>query len=142
MHLRVGPGGAVRCGGGHNHRFGLHDAVMLKDNHLVATGSITAAVAAVRAAVGHLVVVQLEVDHLGQIPEALAAGVDVILLDNMGPEVLREAVELIGGRAVTEASGGITLAGAHDIAASGVDVISVGWITLSVPRLDVALDLT
>jgi nicotinate-nucleotide pyrophosphorylase (carboxylating) len=132
---------AVRCGGGHNHRFGLHDAVMLKDNHLVATGSITAAVAAVRAAVGHLVVVQLEVDHLGQIPEALAAGVDVILLDNMGPEVLREAVELIGGRAVTEASGGITLADAHDVAASGVDVISVGWITHSVPRLDVALDL-
>lgn len=132
---------AVRCGGGHNHRFGLHDAVMLKDNHLVATGSITAAVVAVRAAVGHLVVVELEVDHLGQIPEALAAGVDVILLDNMGPEVLREAVELIDGRAVTEASGGITLAGARDIAMSGVDVISIGWITHSVPRLDVALDL-
>lgn len=132
---------AVRCGGGHNHRFGLHDAVMLKDNHLVATGSITAAVDAVRAAVGHLVAIELEVDHLGQIPEALAAGVDVILLDNMGPEVLREAVELIDGRAVTEASGGITVTGARDIAASGVDVISVGWITHSVPRLDVALDL-
>jgi len=132
---------AVRCGGGHNHRFGLHDAVMLKDNHLVATGSITAAVGAVRAAVGHLVVVELEVDHLGQIPEALAAGVDVILLDNMGPEVLGEAVGLIDGRAVTEASGGITLSSARDIAASGVDVISVGWITHSVPRLDVALDL-
>ena len=132
---------AVRCGGGHNHRFGLHDAVMLKDNHLVATGSITAAVEAVRATVGHLVVVELEVDHLGQIPEALAAGVDVILLDNMGPEVLSEAVGLIDGRAVTEASGGITLSSARDIAASGVDVISVGWITHSVPRLDVALDL-
>jgi nicotinate-nucleotide pyrophosphorylase (carboxylating) len=132
---------AVRCGGGHNHRFGLHDAVMLKDNHLVATGSITAAVDAVRAAVGHLVVVELEVDHLDQIPEALAAGADVILLDNMDPDVLREAVELIDGRAVTEASGGITLASVRDVAASGVDVISVGWITHSVPRLDVALDL-
>jgi nicotinate-nucleotide pyrophosphorylase (carboxylating) len=133
---------AVRCGGGSNHRFGLHDAVMLKDNHLAATGSITAAVRAVRAAVGHLVVVELEVDHLEQIPEALAAGVDVILLDNMGPEVLREAVELVAGRAVTEASGGITPASVRDIAASGVDVVSAGWITHSVPRLDVALDLT
>jgi nicotinate-nucleotide pyrophosphorylase (carboxylating) len=132
---------AVRCGGGHNHRFGLHDAVMLKDNHLVATGSITAAVAAVRAAVGHLVVVELEVDHLGQIPEALAAGVDVLLLDNMAPEVLSEAVELVAGRAVTEASGGITPASVRAVAATGVDVISVGWITHSVPRLDVALDL-
>ena len=132
---------AVRCGGGHNHRFGLHDAVLLKDNHLLARGSITAAVEAVREAVGHLVVVELEVDHLGQIPEALAAGVDVILLDNMAPDVLREAVELVAGRAVTEASGGITSASVHEVAATGVDVISVGWITHSVPRLDVALDL-
>lgn len=132
---------AVRCGGGSNHRFGLHDAVMLKDNHLAAAGSITAAVEAVRAAAGHLVVVELEVDDLEQIPEALAAGVEVILLDNMGPELLREAVELIDGRAITEASGGITLASARDVAATGVDVISVGWITHSVPRLDVALDV-
>lgn len=132
---------AVRCGGGINHRFGLHDAVMLKDNHLAATGSITAAVAAVRAHVGHLVMVELEVDHPEQLPEALEAGVDVILLDNFSPSQLHDAVRTIAGAAVTEASGGITLVTVSEVAASGVDVISVGWITHSAPRLDVALDL-
>lgn len=132
---------AVRCGGGANHRFGLHDGVMLKDNHLTAAGSITAAVRAVRASVGHMVVIELEVDRGEQIPEAVAAGVDVLLLDNMGADALRRAVGLVDGRAVTEASGGVTLDTVREIAASGVDVISVGWITHSAPRLDVALDL-
>ncbi len=132
---------AVRCGGGRNHRFGLHDAVMLKDNHLVAAGSITAAVAAVRAQVGHTVSVTVEVDRLDQIPEAVEAGADVLLLDNLDPAALREAVGMVAGRALTEASGGITPATARDIAMAGVDVLSLGWLTHSAPRLDVALDL-
>ena len=131
---------AVRCGGGRNHRFGLHDAVMIKDNHLRASSSIGDAVARARAAVGHTVIVELEVDRLDQVPEALEAGVDVILLDNMSPDELREAVSLVDDRATTEASGGITAESAAAIAESGVDVISVGWITHSAPRLDVALD--
>lgn len=132
---------AVRCGGGHNHRYGLHDAVMIKDNHLVAAGSITAAVTAARQAVGHTVKVELEIDELEQLPEALAAGVDVLLLDNLEPPLLRQAVTMVAGAAVTEASGGITLAGVRAVAEAGVDVISAGWITHSAPRLDVALDL-
>lgn len=132
---------AVRCGGGRNHRFGLHDAVMLKDNHLVAAGSITAAVARVRASVGHTVSVTVEVDRLDQIDEALAAGVDVLLLDNLDAAALTEAVARVDGRAVTEASGGITADGARRLAASGVDVLSLGWLTHSAPQLDVALDL-
>ncbi len=132
---------AVRCGGGHNHRFGLFDAVMLKDNHLVAAGGIAPAVAAVRARIGHTVHVEVEVDHLGQIEEALAAGADSILLDNLGDDELRDAVALVAGRAVTEASGGITPQRAADVASTGVDVISLGWLTHSAARLDVALDL-
>lgn len=132
---------AVRCGGGVNHRFGLHDAAMIKDNHLVAAGSITAAVAAVRASVGHTVRIELEVDRIDQLPEALDAGVDIVLLDNMDAAQLREAVALIDGRAITEASGRITPTGARELAATGVNVLSLGWITHSAPRLDVALDL-
>lgn len=132
---------AVRCGGGTNHRFGLHDAVMIKDNHLVAAGSITAAVAAVRARVGHTVTVELEIDRIDQLPEALDAGIDIVLLDNMSADQLREAVTLVDGRATTEASGRITPTRAAELAATGVDVLSLGWITHSAPRLDVALDL-
>ena len=132
---------AVRCGGGHNHRFGLFDAVMLKDNHLVAAGGIRAAVAAVRERIGHTVHVEVEVDHLEQVPEALQAGADSILLDNLDDDALRAAVEVVAGRAITEASGGITPARARAVAATGVDVISLGWLTHSAPRLDVALDL-
>ena len=132
---------AVRCGGGHNHRFGLFDAVMLKDNHLVAAGGMRAAVAAVRAQVGHTVHIEVEADHLAQVTEALAAGVDSILLDNFDDDTLRRAVELVAGRAITEASGGITPDRAAAVAATGVDVISLGWLTHSAPRLDVALDL-
>lgn len=132
---------AVRCGGGHNHRFGLFDAVMLKDNHLVASGGIGPAVAAVRAQVGHTVHVEVEVDHLEQVHEALAAGADSILLDNLDDDELHEAVTLVAGRAVTEASGGITPERAAAVARTGVDVISLGWLTHSAARLDVAMDL-
>jgi len=132
---------AVRCGGGHNHRFGLFDAVMLKDNHLVAAGGIAPAVAAVRAEVGHTVHIEVEVDHLEQVHEALAAGADSILLDNLDDDDLRTAVGVVAGRAITEASGGITPERAAAVAATGVDVISLGWLTHSAPRLDVALEL-
>jgi len=132
---------AVRCGGGHNHRFGLFDAVMLKDNHLIAAGGIAPAVAAVRAQIGHTVHVEVEVDLPAQVHEALAAGADSILLDNLTDDELRAAVALVAGRAITEASGGITPERAAAVAGTGVDVISLGWLTHSAARLDVALDL-
>lgn len=132
---------AVRCGGGSNHRFGLHDAVMIKDNHIAAAGSIQGAVTAVRNNVGHMVKIEVEVDRIDQIPEALAAGADVILLDNMTPWELTDAVALIDGAALTEASGGISLDTVAAVAASGVDVISMGAVTHSAPRLDVAMDM-
>lgn len=132
---------AVRCGGGSNHRFGLHDAVMIKDNHIAAAGSIGDAVAAVRAVTGHMVKVEVEVDDISQVDEAIEAGADVILLDNMTPDELGAAVSHIGGRAITEASGGITRDNVAAVAASGVDVISIGALTHSAPRLDVAMDI-
>jgi nicotinate-nucleotide pyrophosphorylase (carboxylating) len=131
---------AVRCGGGANHRFGLDDAVLIKDNHLVAAGGVTSAIARARAAVGHLVKVECEVQTIRQVDEAVAAGADVILLDNMTPAELAVAVAQIAGRAIAEASGGITLDSVRAVAESGVDLISVGWITHSAPTLDVALD--
>jgi nicotinate-nucleotide pyrophosphorylase (carboxylating) len=132
---------AVRVGGGVNHRFGLDDAVLVKDNHLALAGGVAAAVERVRAAVGHLVKLEVEVDTLEQLDEALAVGVDAVLLDNMTPETLAEAVRRVAGRAVTEASGGITPETLAAVAASGVDLVSVGWITHSAPSLDVAFDL-
>jgi nicotinate-nucleotide pyrophosphorylase (carboxylating) len=132
---------AVRVGGGSNHRFGLDDAVLIKDNHVVVAGGVGPAVLRARAAVGHLVKVEVEVTSLGQVQEALAAGAEVILLDNMSPQQMREAVALVAGRAVTEASGGITPDNAAEIAGTGVDVLSLGWLTHSVPALDVALDV-
>ncbi|MBL8642848.1 MAG: carboxylating nicotinate-nucleotide diphosphorylase [Rhodospirillaceae bacterium] len=131
---------AVRCGGGVNHRFGLYDAVLIKDNHIAAAGGVGAAVRAARAKVGHMVKVEAEVDHISQIEEAIAAGADVLLLDNMTPAQLAEAVKLVNGRAVTEASGSITKTTAKEIAESGVDLMSAGWITHSAPCLDVGLD--
>jgi nicotinate-nucleotide pyrophosphorylase (carboxylating) len=133
---------AVRAGGGANHRFGLDDAVLLKDNHLAIAGGVGEAVARVRARVGHLVKVEVEVDTLDQLDEALAAGVDAVLLDNMPLETLRRAVERARGRCLTEASGGITPETAAAVAATGVDLLSVGWLTHSAPSLDVALDVT
>ena len=131
---------AVRAGGGSNHRFGLDDAVLIKDNHVAVVGGIRPAIARARAAVGHLVKIEVEVDSLDQLDEALEAGVDAVLLDNMGPETLARAVERVAGRAVTEASGRITPATAEAVAASGVDLISVGWLTHSAPVLDIGLD--
>ena len=131
---------AVRLGGGANHRFGLDDAVLIKDNHIAVAGSLTTAVERARAYVGHLVKIEVEVDTLDQLREALAAGVEAVLLDNMGPDMLRKAVALVAGRAVTEASGRITPQSAPAIAASGVDLISVGWLTHSAKVLDIGLD--
>jgi nicotinate-nucleotide pyrophosphorylase (carboxylating) len=131
---------AVRCGGGGNHRFGLDDAVLIKDNHLVAAGGVKPAIERARAAVGHLVKIECEVQTTVQLEAALAARADVILLDNMTPAELGEAVRSIRGRAISEASGGITLETVRAVAESGVNLISVGWITHSAPTLDVALD--
>ncbi len=132
---------AVRCGGGSNHRFGLADAVLIKDNHLAIAGSVEEAVRRVRASVGHLVKVEVEVDDLDQLERALACRIDAVLLDNMTPSLLREAVVRVARRVLTEASGGITPETARAVAESGVDLLSVGWITHSAPALDVALDL-
>jgi nicotinate-nucleotide pyrophosphorylase (carboxylating) len=131
---------AVRCGGGFNHRFGLDDAVMVKDNHVQAAGGIAAAVGRLRAGLGHMVKVEVEVDSLAQLEEALAEGVDTILLDNMSLEDLRRAVALANGRAVLEASGNVTLQTVRTIAETGVDYISSGAITHSAPNLDIGLD--
>jgi nicotinate-nucleotide pyrophosphorylase (carboxylating) len=139
--LRVLEKYAVRAGGGANHRFGLDDAVLIKDNHLVVAGSIAEAVRRVRAVVGHLVKVQVEVDTLAQLDEALTCPIDAVLLDNMSPAQLKDAVHMVAGRVTTEASGGITLETARAVAASGVDLLSAGWLTHSAPALDVALDL-
>ena len=131
---------AVRVGDGSNHRFGLDDAVLIKDNHVAVAGGIKPAIARARAAVGHLVKIEVEVDNLAQLEEALAIGVDAVLLDNMSPETLRRAVAMVDRRAITEASGRITPQTAPAIAAAGVDLISVGWLTHSAPVLDIGLD--
>jgi len=133
---------AVSCGGGVNHRFGLDDGVLVKDNHLALAGSIHAAVAAARARVGHMVKIELEVESLDQLREALAEPIDAVLLDNMTPAMLREAVALVDGRILTEASGGVTPENVGEIARSGVDIVSVGWLTHSAPSLDLSLDVT
>ncbi len=131
---------AVRAGGGANHRFGLDDAVLIKDNHIAVAGGVRPAIARARGAVGHLVSIEVEVDTLAQLDEALQAGVDAVLLDNMNPQQLQEAVRRVNGRAITEASGNISLATVNAVAASGVDLISSGWITHSAPVLDLGLD--
>ena len=138
--LRVLEKYAVRCGGGFNHRFGLDDAVLIKDNHIVAAGGIRPAVERVRAGIAHMTKVELEVDTLEQLEEALALGVDTILLDNMTPDTLRRAVAMTNGRAALEASGNVTLTTVRAIAETGVDYISSGAITHSAPNLDLGLD--
>jgi nicotinate-nucleotide pyrophosphorylase (carboxylating) len=135
---------AVRAGGGSSHRYGLDDAILIKDNHIAVAGSVGEAIARARAYAGHLVKVEVEVDTLAQLAEALEAGPDVVLLDNMGPETLREAVALnraAKAPVVLEASGGVTLATLPAIAATGVEVISVGWLTHGAPSLDLGLDI-
>lgn len=131
---------AVRCGGGFNHRFGLDDAAMVKDNHIAAAGGIGPAFHALRAGLGHMVKIEVEVETIAQLQEALANGADTILLDNMSLSDLRQAVALAKGKAVIEASGNITLATARAVAQTGVDYISAGAITHSAPNLDIGLD--
>ncbi len=131
---------AVKAGGGSNHRFGLDDAVLIKDNHIAVAGGVTQALALAKAGVGHLVKIEVEVDSLEQLAELLEVGADAVLLDNMGPDLLREAVGMIDGRLITEASGRITPATAVPIAEAGVDLISVGWLTHSARVLDIGLD--
>lgn len=132
---------AVARGGGTNHRFGLDDAVLIKDNHLALAGSVRAAIAAARAHAGHTIKIEVEVDNLEQLREALAQPIDAVLLDNMTPAQLTEAVRVTDGRVVTEASGGITEANVAEIARTGVDVISIGALTHSAPALDFSLEM-
>jgi nicotinate-nucleotide pyrophosphorylase (carboxylating) len=132
---------AVRAGGGTTHRYGLDDAVLIKDNHVALAGGVAAAIERVRTSVSHLVKVELEVDTLAQLDEALALGVDAVLLDNMDLATLREAVRRAKGRALTEASGGIRPDTVRAVAETGVDLVSLGWLTHSAPSLDVALEV-
>jgi nicotinate-nucleotide pyrophosphorylase (carboxylating) len=133
---------AVRCGGGFNHRFGLDDAILIKDNHIAVAGGIRAVLERAHAAAGHLVKIEIEVDTLEQLREVIDVGIaDAVLLDNMDTATMRKAVEMAGGRFTLEASGGVTLDQIAGIAATGVDYASSGWITHSAPNLDVALDI-
>ncbi|HEX5533963.1 MAG TPA: carboxylating nicotinate-nucleotide diphosphorylase [Actinomycetales bacterium] len=132
---------AVLAGGGVNHRFGLDDAILIKDNHIALAGGVREAIKRAKTVAGHLVKIEVEVDTIDQLREVLADPVDAVLLDNMEPGTLREAVELVAGRMLTEASGRLTVRNAPAVAATGVDLVSVGWITHSAPVLDVGLDV-
>ncbi len=133
---------AVRCGGGFNHRFGLDDAMLIKDNHIAVAGGIRAVLERAKTSAGHLVKIEIEVATLDQLREVLDSGLaDAVLLDNMDPAEMRKAVEMVAGRLVLEASGGVTLDTIAEVAATGVDYASSGWITHSAPNLDVALDI-
>lgn len=132
---------AVRCGGGMNHRFGLDDAVLIKDNHIAVSGGIRQALQAAKAYAGHMVKIEIEVDNLDQLKEVIAEGADIVLFDNMSPDDMRKGVEMIGGRMKTEASGGISADSAKAVAESGVDMLSSGALTHSSPILDIGLDI-
>jgi nicotinate-nucleotide pyrophosphorylase (carboxylating) len=132
---------AVRTGGGFNHRFGLDDAILIKDNHIAVAGDITEAIQRVRRKVGHMVKVEVEVDTLEQLEAVLKENIDAVLLDNMPSEKLAEAVRIVHGRVLTEASGGVTAQTARTVAASGVDLLSLGWLTHSAPALNLSLDI-
>ena len=138
--LRVLEKYAVRMGGGHNHRWGLYDAVMIKDNHIQAAGGIAPAVERARRGIPHTMKIEVEADTLAQAEEAVRCGADIILLDNMDTKTLREAVLMIGSRAITEASGGLTEGRLAEVAATGVQVLSLGALTHSAPALDISLD--
>lgn len=138
--LRVLEKYAVRVGGGTNHRYNLADGVLIKDNHIAACGSIEEAVARVRAQIPHTIRVEVETDTLEQVQECLQCGVDIIMLDNMGPEMMVKAVRIINGRALVEASGGVSLATVEAIAMTGVDIISIGALTHSAPSCDIGMD--
>ena len=132
---------AVLCGGGFNHRMGLFDAVMIKDNHIAAAGGITNAVTMARESIPHTMTITVECESLEQVEEALNAGADILLLDNMQQDTLRSAVNMACGKAILEASGGITLDNVREIAETGVQIISVGALTHSAPALDISLEL-
>lgn len=132
---------AVRCGGGMNHRFGLDDAVLIKDNHIAVCGGIAQALQAAKSYAGHMVKIEIEVDNLEQLKEVIAEGADVVLFDNMSPDDMRKGVEMIAGRMKTEASGGISADSAKAVAESGVDMLSSGALTHSAPILDIGLDI-
>ena len=132
---------AVRTGGGVNHRFGLDDAILIKDNHIAVAGSVTAALKAAKENAGHMVTIEIEIDTLEQLDEALQEGTDVVLLDNMSPDLLNKAVAMVNGKATTEASGRVSLETVAEIARTGVDYISVGKITHSSPTMDFGLDM-
>lgn len=132
---------AVRVGGGINHRFGLDDGVLIKDNHIAAAGGIATAVGRARERLGHMVKIEVEVDTLEQLAELLRVGADAVLLDNMSPDQLARAVAMVGGTMITEASGGMTIDALPRVAAAGVDIISIGWLTHSAPILDIGLDI-
>ena len=130
---------AVMTGGAKNHRYNLSDAAMLKDNHIDAAGGITAAVTALRKKIGHMTKIEVETRNLDELKEALAVGADIIMLDNMSPELMKEAVAITDGRAVLEASGGITNETLRAVAESGVDIISIGALTHSVKAFDISM---
>lgn len=132
---------AVRCGGGHNHRMGLYDGAMLKDNHIAALGSIRRAVEAVRSYASHMIKIEVECESIEQVAEAVDAGADIVLLDNMDPFDMREAVKRFGGRTLFEASGGINLDTVRGVAQTGVDLISVGALTHSAPAMAFHMEL-
>jgi len=130
---------AVRIGGGHNHRFSLSDGVMIKDNHLAGAGSITKAVALVRSAIPHTIKIEVEADTLNQVQECLECGVEIILLDNMDCDSMRQAVAMTKGRAILEASGGVNLTNVRQVAETGVNLISIGALTHSAPSCDISM---
>ncbi len=133
---------AVRAGGGHNHRFNLADGVLIKDNHIQACGSIKNAVARMREKIPHTMRIEVEVSSMDDVRECLSSAVDIIMLDNMDPVMMRDAVKLVGGRALLEASGGINLENVREVAETGVDFISVGALTHSAPACDISMRLT
>lgn len=133
---------AVRVGGGHNHRFSLADGILLKDNHIAACGSITQAVRTLRDKAPHTLKIEVETENLDQVAECLACGVEIVMLDNMSPALMRQAVNLISGRALVEASGGVNLANVREIAETGVDLISVGALTHSAKAVDISMRLS
>jgi len=139
--LRILEKYAVRMGGGHNHRFGLYDAVLIKDNHIAVVGGIKSAVNSVRKQISHTVKIEVEVENLSQLQEALEMKVDIIMLDNMNLDTMKEAVKMVKGTALIEASGGITLEKVRKIAQTGVDLISIGALTHSVKSLDINMEI-
>ena len=140
--LRIVQKYAVRCGGGRNHRLGLDDAILIKDNHIAIAGDIKTAIQQAQDFAGHLIPIEVEVDTLEQLEQALDAGVNLVLLDNMAPDVLSEAVVMCKGRAKTEASGGITPETVQAVAKTGVDFIAMGYLTHSTTALDIGLDFS